>query len=201
MHGKNPNLHGSAPDSASKALLIIDMLVDFKAIGDAGIERRALRVARNIARLRERATSQGIPTVFVNDNAGRWQSDRQHIVEFARHKLQSKVAELLAPAATDYFVIKAKHSGFFGTALELLLTHLGARTLILTGATDVQCVLFTGIDAFIRDYSLYVPSDCLVTSNASSSRLATGMFKNVLHAHMTPSTRLSLRAERKRKPA
>jgi len=43
------------------------------------------------------------------------------------------IAEILKPDEDDYFVLKPKHSGFQFTTLDVLLAHLGAKTLILTG--------------------------------------------------------------------
>jgi len=53
-----------------------------------------------------------------------------------------RIAELLRPQAEDYFVLKPKQSGFYFTSLDLLLKHLGAETLILTGLTGDICILF-----------------------------------------------------------
>jgi nicotinamidase-related amidase len=37
------------------------------------------------------------------------------------------------------------------TTLDVLLTYLGARTLVLTGVAGNICVLFTANDAYMRD--------------------------------------------------
>jgi nicotinamidase-related amidase len=66
-------------------------------------------------------------------------------------------AVLLLPAADDYFVLKPKRSGFFFTTLDILLEYLRARTLILTGFTADDCVLFTASGAYLRDFHLIVP--------------------------------------------
>jgi hypothetical protein len=44
------------------------------------------------------------------------------------------VARLLKPADDGYFVLKPKHSAFFETTVDTLLSYLGATTLILTGS-------------------------------------------------------------------
>ncbi len=51
-----------------------------------------------------------------------------------------RITELLRPEEDDYFVLKPKHSSFFATPLELLLTFLGKRRLILTGVAGL-CVV------------------------------------------------------------
>ena len=67
------------------------------------------------------------------------------------------IVDLLAPADDDYFVLKPKHSGFFSTALSVLLRYLGVHTLILTGMAGNICILFTANDAYMRDFRLLVP--------------------------------------------
>jgi len=92
-----------------------------------------------IAQLKKRAKQAGIPAIYVNDNFGRWQSDFNKQVDHCLRDdvLGRPLAELLRPEEDDYFVLKPKHSGFFSTTLELLLQHLGATTLILTGFAGI----------------------------------------------------------------
>ena len=94
--------------------------------------------ARHIAELKRRCGEAGIPTLYVNDNFGRWQSDFAKLVTHCRDDRVARrlVMEQLVPdEEEDYFVLKPKHSGFFSTTLDTLLEYLGAKTLILTGLT------------------------------------------------------------------
>ena len=148
--GKSGDLHGNAPDEASVALLIIDMINAFDFKGAKAMLPRAVAAARAIAALKRRARKAGVPAVYVNDNFGRWRSDFRTQV---RHSLENgargqAVARLLAPDEDDYFVLKPKHSAFFETTLDTLLAYLGARTLILTGIAGNICVLFTANAAY-----------------------------------------------------
>jgi nicotinamidase-related amidase len=68
-------------------------------------------------------------------------------------------------------VLKPKHSGFYATTLDVLLEYLKVDTLILTGIAANICVLFTANDAYMRDYQLFVPADC-VASNADITSLS-----------------------------
>ena len=92
------------------------------------------------------------------------------------------IAELLAPDKADYFVLKPKHSGFHSTSLDVLLAHLGARTLILTGIAGNFCVLFTAHDAYMRDFRLLVPRDCTASEDAADNRHALEHMANVCKA-------------------
>src|SRR5205814_7551151 len=107
--------------------------------------QHALPAAQKIAALKERMTQAGIPTIYVNDNSGKWRSDLHKLVS---HCIDDDtrgrpIVELLKPTAKDYFVLKPKPSGFYSTTLDLLLRHVGSRTLILTGFSGDICVLLT----------------------------------------------------------
>ncbi len=82
------------------------------------------------------------------------------------------IVEMLRPEAEDYFVLKPKQSGFFSTSLEILLKHLGAETLILTGLTADICILFAASHAHMRDYHLVIPRDCVVSQDENENRRA-----------------------------
>ena len=189
---KRANLHGSAPDRSPFALLILDMVSDFRFEDGAAIARAALPVARRIARLAGRARKARVPVIFVNDNLGRWRSDFPAIVRHCA-RADSRGAPLLAvlePQRQDYGILKPKHSGFYATPLATLLEYLGAKTLVLTGASTHQCVLFTANDAYVRDYRLWIPADCVASKTRSQTRLAARYFRSVLGADMRPSTRI-----------
>lgn len=103
--------------------------------------------------------------IYVNDNFGRWKSDFHYTVEHcARNGRGSELVTLLRPEQNDYFVLKPKHSGFVSTTLQTLLRYFEAQTLILTGIAGNFCVLFTANDAYMRDFDLFVPSDCTVSN-------------------------------------
>jgi nicotinamidase-related amidase len=189
---KHGSLHGSAPDRSPVALLILDMISDFRFEGGAAIARAALPVARQIARLADRARGVRVPVIFVNDNLGRWRSDFPAIVRHCA-RADSKGAGLVAvlePQRQDYGILKPKHSGFYATPLATLLEYLGARTLVLTGASMHQCVLFTANDAYVRDYRLWIPADCVASRTRAQTRLASRYFRSVLGADMRPSRRI-----------
>jgi nicotinamidase-related amidase len=194
MPGQQHDLHGNVPDNASVALLLIDVINDLAFEEGSALLKHALPMAKKLAALKQRAKQEGIPSIYVNDNFGRWQSDFQTIV---RHCLDEEVcgkpiATLLQPEAEDYFVLKPKHSGFYSTTLELLLQALGARTLILTGVAGNICVLFTANDAYMRDYTLIIPSDCVASNTARENANALHLMQTVLKADIRPSTTLDL---------
>ena len=89
-----------------------------------------------------------------------------------------------------------KHSGFYSTTLDLLLEHLTATNLILTGIAGNNCVLFTANDAYMRDFKLFIPSDCVVSLTEEENRYALMQMEKVLKANINASTELDLKAIR-----
>ncbi|HKY05623.1 MAG TPA: isochorismatase family cysteine hydrolase [Blastocatellia bacterium] len=191
---KNEDLHGNVPDKAHAALLLIDVINDFEFESADSLFQHALPMAERLAELKRRAREASIPAVYINDNFGKWQSDFKKLVS---HCLEDDVrgkpiVEMLKPDDDDYFVLKPKHSGFFSTTLDTLLDYLKVKTLILTGVAGNICVLFTANDAYMRDYHLIVPSDCVASSDTEENRYALEQMKRVLDADTRPSTELEL---------
>lgn len=191
---KNENLHGNAPDKAEVALLLIDTINDLEFPEGDQLLQPALAMAEQLLALKCRAKKARIPVIYVNDNFGRWRSNFHAQIE---HCLQDNVrgralAEKLTPEDDDYFVLKPKHSGFFSTTLDILLDYLGVQTVILTGIAGNICVLFTANDAYMRDFSLVVPCDCVASNTEEENRLALEQMEKVLKADIRPATALDL---------
>lgn len=193
---KNQNLHGNVPDNSGAALLLIDVINDFEFDDGEELFRQALPIAQNIARLKQNALRVGIPAIYVNDNFGKWRSDFRKTISHCREDgVRGKpFVELLLPNEEDYFVLKPKHSGFYSTTLDLLLKHLTATNLILTGIAGNNCVLFTANDAYMRDFKLFVPSDCVVSVDSNDNDYALKQMEKVLKADIRPAHELDLRA-------
>jgi nicotinamidase-related amidase len=196
MPQDSPDLHGNAPDDCPVALLVIDMINDLEWPGGEKVVQPAQAAAERIAALKREARSRGIPVIYANDNFGKWRSDFREVV---KHCLEDgvrgqRIVELLQPDRDDYFVLKPKHSAFFESTLATLLEHLGTRHLILTGITADICVLMTASDAYMRDYTVHVPPDCVASLASIDTKQALRYMQRVLHADVTVSTDLDLDA-------
>ncbi|HSK73008.1 MAG TPA: isochorismatase family cysteine hydrolase [Pyrinomonadaceae bacterium] len=189
---KNEDLHGNAPDKSNVALLIIDMISDFDFEDGEIVLENALPVAKNLAKLKEKAGKANVPVIYVNDNFGKWQSDFKKLLAHCQSETSRgrEIADLLAPKEEDYFVLKPKHSAFYSTTLDVLLEYLEVETLILTGiATDI-CILFTANDAYMRDFYLYIPRDCVATKKEIENEHALKFLEKNLKADTRPSTEI-----------
>ena len=200
MVTKNKDLHGNVPDKSPAVLLLIDVINDLEFKDNGSIVRSARKMAPRIAALKRRAKKDGLVSIYVNDNFGKWKSNFNAQVE---HCLRNDIcgsflARMLAPETSDYFVLKPKHSGFFSTTLDTVLRYLEAHTLIMTGIAGDRCVLFTANDAFLRDYRVFVPSDCVVSNTPKDNRNALALMKRVLGADIRRSSELNLKQLKKR---
>jgi nicotinamidase-related amidase len=181
-----------APDKAQTALLLIDVINDLEFDGGEQLLKHALPMAIALSALKRRAKAAGIPAIYVNDNFGRWRSDFTKLVH---HCLDQEVrgravVAHLTPEEYDYFVLKPKHSAFFQTNLEILLDYLGTTTLILTGIAGDICVLFSANDAYMRDYEIVIPSDCVASEDDESNEQTLTLMQRVLKAKIAHSTEL-----------
>ena len=192
MPAKNEDLHGNVPDKSNVALLLIDVINDLEFESGEELLRHALPMAEKLAVLKRRAKEAGVPVIYVNDNFGKWQSDFKKILDHCLEEgVRGKpVAELLRPEEDDYFVLKPKHSGFFSTTLDILLDYLEAKTLVLTGLTGDICVLFTAHDAYMRDFHLVIPSDCVASNDRRENEYTLRKMGRLLDADTRPSTEL-----------
>lgn len=189
------NLYGNVPENSSVVLLMVDVVNDMKFSEGKLLLRHALPMARQLAKLKSKTKQQGYATVYVNDNFGRWRSDfKTHVKHCLKDESDGKeIVKLLVPDDDDYFVLKPAHSGFYSSTLELLLKHIRAHTLIITGVATNICVLFTANDAYLRGYDICVPRDCVAANSAKLSRDALKQMKTTLKAKIGESDSLPWR--------
>src|SRR5436190_1350217 len=177
---------------AGTALLLIDVINDLAFEGSEVLVARAEDMATRVSTLKRRATAAGIPVIYINDNFGQWRSDFRKTVAHctARSSPGHRVSRRLKPTSRDYFVLKPKHSGFFDTTLDTLLEALGTRRVILTGIAGNICVLFTANDAYMRDFKIFTPADCVVSNTAAENEHALRQIRMVMKGNVAVSTRL-----------
>lgn len=177
------------------ALLLIDVVNPLDFEGGEALLRQAEPMAGRIAELQERTRAVEIPTVYVNDNFDAWHLGFRELVEKVRGggARGRALLEAIEPdAGRDYFVLKPMHSGFYCSALEVLLQRLGARTLILGGMATESCVFLTACDAYMRGFELAVPADCVASEREEDRRHALAHMERVLKCDVRPARELRL---------
>jgi nicotinamidase-related amidase len=187
-------MSSATPHRTRSALLLIDVINHMDFPGAGSLVAHALPMARRIQALKARLKAAGVPCIYCNDNFGRWRSDFRALVE---HCVTSDVpgrpvASLLKPEPDDYFVLKPKHSAFYATPLDLLLRELGANRAILAGVAGNLCVLFSAHDAYMRDYLVHVPSDCVASNTREENDAALAQMETACKADLTASSALAL---------
>lgn len=189
MANSKKDLHGNAPDKCSVALLIVDMINDFEFPGSDALLRNTLPAVPAIAQLKKQARKSKVPVIYANDNFGKWRSDfRQQVQHCLKSEAAGKpIVALLKPDPDDYFVLKAKHSAFFATPLELLLEHLGTKVLVLVGVSGDSCITFTAHDAYMRGLSLVLPRDAIASMEAKENRACLERLERVVDATVVSS--------------
>ena len=142
-----------------------------------------------------RAHRAQIPTIYANDNFGRWRSDFRQQIETCLKKSRRgrQIVELLRPDEHDYFVLKPTHSGFFSTTLEVLLDRLQVQRVILVGFAADICVLYTANDAYMREFKVVVPSDCVASETKRQYRFALEHIAKRLKADISTSDKVRFR--------
>lgn len=182
------NLHGQAPDDAATALLLIDVINDLEFDGGDRLLPAAVAAADHIFDLKSAAHSRRLPTLYVNDNFGRWQSNFDALIDgYLEDDVRgAPIIRKLAPGARDYHVLKPQQSGFFATPLTVLLRHLNVANLILTGFTTDRCVMFTAMDAYTRGFKVAVPRNCCAAIEPGDHEQCLGYMRRVLKADVRP---------------
>lgn len=64
--------------------------------------------------------------------------------------------------------------------------------LVITGIAADNCVLFTASDAYLRDYRVRVPSDCVASIDAADKDAALELMRRTFKADTRPSGELHL---------
>ncbi|CAF1777305.1 hypothetical protein NRS6084_04194 [Bacillus subtilis] len=65
------------------------------------------------------------------------------------------------------------------------------RHIILTGIAGNICVLFTANDAYMREYSITIPKDCIASNSEEDNEFALTMMENVLFAEITTEEQIT----------
>lgn len=168
------------------AVIMIDVINDFNFKHGDQLLSHTEKIVPQLLLLKKYARKNNFPIIYVNDHYKLWQADLQRIIKHCKNHKNEMILHHLAPDASDYFLIKPKHSAFHQTALQALLFELGIKHLILCGLAGNICVLFTANDAYMREYSLSVPRDGIASNDTNDNDYAIKMMQNVLKANTTP---------------
>ena len=168
------------------ALIVIDMINPYDFPDAEKVVPSAEKAVPVIADLLERAPENDWLTLYVNDNWGHWRSNRDDLVEEAMASDHKDLVEPIAPDDDALFVVKARHSIFYQTPLEYLLSQEGVDRVILTGQVTEQCILYSALDAYIRHFDVRVPPDAVAHIHPDLADAALQMMERNMNADLTP---------------
>ena len=167
------------------ALIVVDMLNEYDH-EDAEVLVENVRAALPAMRgLVERARREETSIVYVNDNYGDWSAGRPEIVERAIAGRARELVEPIAPAEGTWFIAKARHSIFYETQLEYLLREQEIERIVLVGQVTEQCILYSALDAYVRHFTVAVPSDAVAGIHSDLADAALRMMERNMRAEVT----------------
>ena len=166
-------------DPKETAVLVIDMQNGFchpdGTLAQDGADITMMRgIIPNVKRLLEICREHRIPDF--------WTIQEHHAADRTRelHKIvphtmkrfrppclkgtwDAEVIDELKPFVTkeSHLLHKQKFSAFYNTNLEVMTRVLGTRNLIVCGVTSNACVETSLREAYMRDYDIIIPQDCI----------------------------------------
>ena len=115
----------------------------------------AQRVIKSVARVVERARSEGVPVIWVQHSSD----------ELPSGSSQWQWVPELAPSGSESLVHKQFNSAFEQTSLDATLASLDATHIVLAGAATNWCIRATAYGALDRGYDLTLVKDAHTTES------------------------------------
>ena len=94
-------------------------------------------------------------------------------------------------APSDLVIIKKRYSAFFGTTLDETLARLEPDAIILAGINTHACIRTTAIDAYQRDWTVILASDCIDSYDREHHEISLRYMKDKLATVMSNAEILS----------
>lgn len=145
-----------------KALIIVDMLVDF--VDGKLANPLAKQIIDPVRRLLDHARDSGWVVVYSNDAH---QPDDPELKIWGEHAMEgdpgARVIDALEPQERDkeWLSPKRVYGAFDGTGLDEKLKALGVDEVVVTGQHTHICIRHTSYGALIRGYEITVPRDAV----------------------------------------
>lgn len=158
MRRPRPGKRTAMPNTA---LVVVDMLNSYEHADADRLIRSVEQSLPAMERLIRRAAGADVLTIYVNDNFGAWNSNRDELVREVLGGRYRHLVEPIAPRDDTLFVVKARHSIFFQTPLEYLLGQYDVDRVVLIGQVTEQCILYSALDAYIRHLEVTIPRDAV----------------------------------------
>jgi len=164
------------------AVVFVDVINNFNFDGGEDLYANTLKIVPHMQKLKHFARENELPVIYVNDHYGLWKSDSKLLIEHCWNERSQNVIGPLRPEEADYFLMKPMHSAFFQSPLQSLLEDLGKNKLILAGIAGDICLLFTAQDAYMQQYDMWIPENCMASETDLGNSHALALMHSVMNA-------------------
>ncbi len=169
-----------------KALLVVDMLVDFiDPEGALYIGPVAEELVPAVKSKLEESRSGGDMVIFICD---RHLEDDKEFEMFPPHSREAsggeEIVPELSPRSGERVIPKRRFSAFFGTDLDLSLREKNIDEIEIVGCVTNICVLYTAADARALNYKVSVPSKAVASFDPEAHRFALQEMEKTLGVNM-----------------
>ncbi|MEU8380677.1 isochorismatase family cysteine hydrolase [Streptosporangium sp. NPDC048865] len=172
------------------ALIVVDMMNPYDHEDADALEKSVEQVVEPLAGLMERAHRHGdAQLIVVNDNHGDFTATADDLRRRAMEGRRPDLVEPVLPPTDCAFMPKVRHSAFFGTPLEYLLRREGIDTVVLAGQVTEQCVLYSALDAYVREFSVRLARDCVAHIHPDLAEASLRMMERNMRAELLPADR------------
>ena len=170
--------------SDRSALIVVDMLNAYDHDDAEQLVESVERAVPSIARLVDRASTAGVEIIYVNDNYGDWNSSSEELADQALNGRRPDLVEPILPPEEADFVIKARHTIFYMTPLEYLLSQKDVSHVVLAGQVTEQCILYSALDAYVRHLRVSIPTDGVAHIHEDLGQAALKMMERNMQAEL-----------------
>lgn len=168
------------------ALVIVDMMNTYQHPDAEDLMPNVATIIDPLADVIRRARgTDGVDLVYVNDNYGDFAAQFSDIVNSALNGARPDLVKPILPADECRVMTKVRHSAFYATALAYLLNRLETKRVILTGQVTEQCILYTALDAYVRHFSVVIPTDAVAGIDPELADAALKMMERNMSAELT----------------
>ncbi|MFI6299459.1 cysteine hydrolase family protein [Nonomuraea sp. NPDC050790] len=168
-------------------VLVMDMFNPYDHEDAERLTGSVEKILPSLARLVDEAAERPeVEIIYVNDNHGDFSAGPADLRQRAIEGRRPDLVEPLPVPAGCAFLPKVRHSAFFGTPLEYLLRREDIGTLVLAGQVTEQCVLYTALDAYVREFAVRVAEDCVAHIHGDLAEAAIQMMHRNMSATVMP---------------
>jgi ureidoacrylate peracid hydrolase len=184
------------------ALILVDLQNDFCHPNGTAAKRGKNVHAfqdelKNMERLLEAARENNIPVIHAISEHSDWTESPSGKERFGRRdqgtqlsycepgSWGAKIYHAFKPHSNEKLIVKHRYSAFLHTDLEFILRRNGIDHIVIIGSYTNVCIDSTARDAYMRDFFVAVPYDCVISDNEMlhnyALELLDGTFADVLH--------------------